>query len=95
MEKQINEHAFNGLVSSLYLACWQQLGKVANPITNKVECNLDQAKSSIDILVMLREKTKGNLTTDEDKMINQVIAVLQMNYVEELNKEKKPDAKKQ
>ena len=85
-EQNINKHGFIGLVTGFYIACWQQLGKVANPITNKIERNLDQAKYSIDMLIMLREKTKGNLTDEEERSLIQAIATLQMNYVDELKK---------
>lgn len=82
----MEEIGFIGLITSFYFACWQQLGKIANPITGKVERNLEQAKYSIDMLIMLREKTKGNLSTDEEKALSETIANLQLNYVDELNK---------
>jgi len=77
---------FTQLVLSFHAAAWQQLGKTANPFTNKVERNLDMAKNSIDILGMLEEKTKGNLTEDESKFLMHVLTELRMNYVEELKK---------
>lgn len=98
-EQDISKHGFIGLVTSFYIACWQQLGKVANPLTGKIERNLEQARYSIDMLIMLREKTKGNLTKEEENSLSQAIANLQMNYVDELNKpaepkkEEKPDVK--
>lgn len=98
-EQDISKHGFITLVSSFYIACWQQLGKVANPLTGKIERNLEQAKYSIDILIVLKEKTKGNLTNEEENSLNQAIANLQMNYVDESNKpaepkkEEKPDVK--
>lgn len=82
----MEEDRFMGLITSFSYACWQQLGKIANPITGKIERNLEQAKYSIDLLLMLREKTKGNLTKDEEKLLNEMIANLQMNYVDELKK---------
>lgn len=88
------EVTFIGLAMSLYYTSWGQMGKVANPLTGKIERNLEQAKTSIDTLVMLREKTKGNLTKDEEKALQEMIANLQMNYVDELNKpEEKPKEK--
>ncbi len=74
---------FMGLVTSFYFACWQQLGKTANPMTGKAESNLEQAKYSIDVLIMLKEKTKGNLTDEEKKVMEEIIANLQLNYVDE------------
>lgn len=90
----MEEISFIGLVTSLYIACWQQLGKIANPITGKIEKSLEQAKYTIDMLVMLRDKTKGNLSKEEEKAIGEAIANLQLNYVDELNKPKEPEVKK-
>lgn len=86
MEGNISMHGFTGLVTTFYIACWQQMGKVANPITNKIERNMDQAKYSIDMLIMLREKTKGNLTKEEENALGQAISNLQMNYLDEMKK---------
>ncbi|MBN1385215.1 MAG: DUF1844 domain-containing protein [Elusimicrobia bacterium] len=91
-EKKINEY-FLSLVFSLSAAAMQQMGKVANPINNKVEKNLDQAKVSIDMLKMLHEKTKGNLTEDETKLLASTLSDLQLNYVDELGKDTKPEQK--
>ncbi len=77
---------FVNLVISLSQAAMQQLGKIANPLTGKVERNLDQAKLTIDMLEMLKEKTKGNLTKEEEKMIKEILANLQLNYVDEIDK---------
>lgn len=82
----MEDTGFIGLVTSFYFACWQQLGKIANPITGKIERNLEQAKYSIDMLIMLKDKTKGNLTNDEERALSEAVANLQMNYVDELNK---------
>lgn len=81
--EQVN---FQGLIMSIYAACWQQLGKIANPITGKIDRNLDHAKYSIEMLSMLKEKTKGNLTDEELKTLQEMIANLQMNYVDEAKK---------
>ncbi len=85
MQKEIKAD-FSSLVSSFYIASWQQMGKMASPVTGKLERNLEQAKYSIDMLVMLREKTKGNLTKEENSLMDQTIANLQMNYVDESKK---------
>jgi len=68
---------------------WQAMGKVANPITGKVEKNLELARKIIDIVEMLKEKTKGNLTQDEERILSTTIAELQLNYVDELEKERR------
>ena len=66
-----------------------QLGKVMNPATKQVERDLPSAKATIDLLMLLREKTKGNLTKEEQDILTQALSSLQLNYVEESNKEDK------
>lgn len=88
MEKEKNEiNLFIALVTSLASTCWMQLGKVPNPMTNKIEKELDNAKFTIDILRMLRDKTRGNLTNDEERLLLSVIADLELNYADELKKQ--------
>jgi hypothetical protein len=84
-QKNIDPHllSFVMMFSSL---CWQNLGKVPNPVSGKTERQLDGAKMSIDMLCMFRDKTKGNLTGDEEKFISNVISDLQINYADEVNK---------
>jgi len=79
---------FMQLVMTFQAAAWQQMGKIKNPITDKIERSLDQARYSIDMLEMLKTKTKGNLTDDELKFVNHVMTELQLNFVDELNKDK-------
>jgi hypothetical protein len=59
--EQQNELLFMQLVMMFQGMAMQNLGKVMNPVTNKVERNLDQAKNMIDLLGMLENKTKNNL----------------------------------
>ncbi len=79
---------FLSLVFSLQSAAWFQMGKVASPISGKIERDLLQAKMSIDLLIMLQEKTKGNLSAEEQQILNSAVYNLQMNYVDELNRDK-------
>ena len=81
--KNINTH-FLSLVVSLAGATWQALGKVPSPMTNKIEKNIQSAKVSIDMLEMVKEKTKGNLSSEEQKLLDNTVADLQLNYVEEV-----------
>ena len=64
-------------------ACWQQLGKAQDQTAGVVNKDLEGAKSTIDMLLMLRDKTKGNLTATEEKLLSDTIASLQKNYAEE------------
>jgi hypothetical protein len=77
---------FISLVLSIQMAAMQQMGKVASPITGKVERDLNQCRASIDMLEMISRKTKGNLEPDEEKIINNVLYELRMNYMDEANK---------
>ena len=58
------------------------LGLIPNPQTGKGEVNLDVGRMFIDQLVMIREKTRGNLIEDEVKILNSAISNLQMAFVE-------------
>ena len=93
MEKE--EIRFIGFISMLANAAMQNLGKFVNPITGKTERNLESAKATIDILSMLKEKTKGNLSKEEERTLNSALANLQLNYVEELNREEKETKEKE
>ncbi len=82
---------FNVIVSFFAEIGWQSLGKIANPLTGKMEKNLEMAKQIIEILETLKEKTKGNLTEQENRFLISTITDLQLNYVEEISKEQKKD----
>ena len=89
------EAQFLGLISLLSNSALQQLGKVINPVTGKVEKNLEGARLTIDWLRMLKEKTAGNLTEQEDKVLTSYISNLQLNYVDELANESRAKEQEQ
>ena len=91
----IPDYQFMSIVYSISQACMSQLGKITNPATGKVEKNVVQAKSSIDMLEMLKEKTKGNLTKTEEKMLLTTLSNLYLNYSDEVNQEKKTETKEE
>lgn len=79
---------FINYVSSLAFQALIFLGELPNPLDDsRVEKNLPQAKFLIDTLIMIREKTKGNLTPEEDNLISATVYELQMKFVELLKKE--------
>ncbi|CUU02353.1 protein of unknown function (DUF1844) [Candidatus Kryptobacter tengchongensis] len=80
---------FEQLVFILYTQGWEQLGKIPNPITGKIEKKLEEAKFTIDLLDMLKEKTKGNLTEDEIRFLEYSISQLKINYFFEVENERK------
>ena len=81
-----NAFLFTHLVAMFETLALQQLGKLVSPITGKVERDLRQARITIDMLVMIREKTAGNLEPAEQRIINAVVTELQMNYLDESKK---------
>src|SRR5881392_65911 len=58
------------------------LGQIPNPRTGEAEVNLDLARMFIDQLAMIQEKTRGNLTGEEAKVLSNALSNLQMAYVE-------------
>ena len=81
--KEMQKQLFLHLIIMLSSSAMQQLGKVVNPLTGKVERNLEQARFSIDTLAMLKDKTRGNLSEDLAKLLDSVLMELRMNFVEE------------
>jgi len=85
-EKEM-EGQFIAFVSMLSNSAFQNLGKFVNPITGKMDKNLMAAKSTIDLLSMFKEKTKGNLTKNEESVLSNSLANLQINYLDEVKRE--------
>jgi len=78
----LQQALFIGLVQSFVTNAWIQLGKQKNPLTDKVEVNLQGAQFAIDMLEMIEAKTKGNLTADEQRILANAITELKMNFVD-------------
>ena len=82
---------FATFIMSLSHSAVLHLGEAPHPDTNKAETNLVLARQTIDLLGVLEEKTKGNLTGDEERLLTQVLFDLRMRFVEV---QKKAEAKK-
>ena len=80
------DHLFLQLLYLMHHTAMQELGKIANPVTGELERNLDKAKQAIDMLEMLKEKTKGNLSKELDKTQEMMLSELHLNYIDETNK---------
>lgn len=97
MEKESKASEEEGLFIQLVLmfqtAAMQQLGKLANPISGKTECSLEQAKFSINLLGVIKSRTKGNLSPEEDGLLEHVLYELRMNYLEDLRKKEEEGGK--
>lgn len=85
--RKIQDNPFYALVFSLGNSALISLGLIPNPVSQKKERDLAQAKMSIDMLVMLQEKMKGNLEGDEKKMLDSQVTQLRYAFVEEKKKE--------
>ncbi|MDY7030635.1 MAG: DUF1844 domain-containing protein [Thermodesulfobacteriota bacterium] len=80
------EMNFPTFIFSLNSSALFHLGEIPDPETNAREKNLPLAKQTIDIISMLKEKTKGNLTDDEQKFVDSILYDLRMRYVEATKK---------
>lgn len=87
-DNERNVFLFTHLVAMFETLALQQLGKLVSPITGNMERDLRQARITIDMIVMIREKTAGNLLPEEQRIINAVLTELQMNYLDESKREK-------
>jgi hypothetical protein len=65
------------------------MGKIKNPVTDKIDRNLEHSKIYIDTLDMLLAKTKGNLSEYEEKFLTETLKELKLNYVDEIDNDKK------
>lgn len=72
---------FSTFVISLATSAQVGLGAVPHPETNQAIQNFPAAKQMIDILALLKEKTRGNLTEDESSLLDQVLHNLRIHYV--------------
>jgi tellurite resistance protein len=77
---------FLQLVLGLQQSAMISLGKLMNPITRKIETDLEAARATIDTLAAIEARTRGNLDPDEGRVLQQVLAELRLNYVDELKK---------
>jgi len=82
-ETQLPEINFITFVLSLNASALVNLGMVENPATQTTVKNLPLAKQTIDILGMLQEKTRGNLSADEENLIKHMLYELRLIYVKE------------
>ena len=80
--KNIPPASLEMLLTTLYSQAMMSLGAMPNPATNETAKDLPMAKHFIDTVEMLQEKTKGNTTDDEDKMIEELLHVLRMAFVQ-------------
>ena len=88
--KEKNTQLFMYLVGSFEMSTMMAMGKIKNPMTDKTERDLTQAQFSIDIMDMLKEKTKGQLSEYEAKFLDNTLGQLKLNYIDEAKKPEEP-----
>ena len=82
-EAPLPEINFSSFLFSLGTSALMHLGEVPDSLSEKIDRNLPLAKQNIDLLGMLREKTRGNLTPDEEKLLDHLLADLRWRYIRE------------
>ena len=94
-QEQRYQAQFLGFITALATSAMQQMGKLMDPFTGKVERNLEAARGTIDILEMLQTKTKGNLSKQEQDVLQNWLTNLRLNYIDEVKaaqeEKKKPE----
>lgn len=82
MDDRLPHVDFATFVLSLSHSALMHLGEAPHPETGNVEQNLALARQTIDLIAMLEDKTKGNLTGDEERLLGQILYDLRMRFVE-------------
>jgi hypothetical protein len=76
---------FSTLILSLASSATMALGLIENPVSKQKEKDLDMAQFNIDLIVLLQDKTMGNLDEQEAEFLKNVISDLQMKYLQAKN----------
>lgn len=77
---------FLAYISGLVMAAAVYLGDQADPVTGLRTVNLTSAGHAIDVLSMLQERTKGNLSTEERQFLDQALYELRLKFIEATKK---------
>ena len=81
------DQLFTQLLYIFYSTAMVAMGKLKNPATDKIECNLEQAGQSIDMLELIKIKTLNNLTDEQRRLLDGMLTDLRLNYVDESKKD--------
>jgi len=79
---------FVQLVFMYQNVAWQAMGKIKNPVTDRIDRDLENARYAIDMLEMIRDRMSGSLNDQEKRFLNQSIGELQLNFVDEVEKDR-------
>lgn len=83
-EMPLPEISLSSFLFSLASAAFVNLGAVPEPGSGETQKNLSLAKQTIDLLGLLREKTLGNLTSEEENLFDHLLYDLRMQYIKEV-----------
>lgn len=72
---------FPSFIMGLATQTMMMLGEIPHPDTNELMINIEAAQQTIDILALLEQKTKGNLSKDEERLLEDLLANLRLAYV--------------
>ncbi len=76
------EVTFATFILSLNTSALVHLGEIPEPGQDETKCDLNLARHAIDTIAMLKEKTKGNLSKDEEALIDHILFDLRMKFVQ-------------
>ncbi len=86
MDKDKSSQMFFTLIYSFQMQAMIGLGKLNNPVTNKSEKDMDAASMAIDMLEMLQDKSRNNISKEEETFLNETLTNLRLKFLEEKNK---------
>ncbi len=81
-DQQKIEANISTLALSLGSSAAMAMGLAPNPMNGKIEKNIEVAKFNIDMLMVLKDKTKTNLTKEEENLLHRMIVDLQTKFVQ-------------
>lgn len=80
--KSAAEPEFNVFITSLGMQAMIFMGEMPNPVTNETTLELDRARYLIETIAMIGNKTKGNLSAEEQKLVDDILYGLRLKYAE-------------
>ncbi len=80
------EVTFSTFVMSLNTSVLYHLGELPDPETGKTVLNIDLARHAIDTLVVLEQKTKGNLSEEESELMKNILYDVKMRFVNKVKR---------
>lgn len=78
---QLPPASLESMIYMLATSAMVNLGLVPNPVDQRTECNPQAAQHSIDLLAVLQQKTRGNLSPQEERLLEDILYDLRMKYV--------------